>query len=60
MQINLKTWTKISEVVRKLTSKTSNGTKENVIARIALGYSLQTGKDFHLMTEMFMILKGKT
>jgi len=46
MQINIKTSEKNQEVVRKLTSKLPQGTKENVIARIALGYSLQTGKKF--------------
>ncbi|NLT51882.1 MAG: DndE family protein [Ignavibacteria bacterium] len=46
MQINIKTSEKNQEVVRKLTSKLPHGTKENVIARIALGYSLQTGKKF--------------
>ncbi|MCF6268079.1 MAG: DndE family protein [Melioribacteraceae bacterium] len=46
MQINIKTSKKNQEVVRKLTSKLPHGTKENVIARIALGYSLHTGKKF--------------
>jgi len=46
MQINIKTSEKNQEVVRKLTSKLPHGTKENVIARIAFGYSLQTGKKF--------------
>jgi len=46
MQINIKTSEKNQEVVKKLTSKLPHGTKENVIARIALGYSLQTGKRF--------------
>lgn len=46
MQINIRTSEKNQEVVRRLTSKLPNGTKENVIARIALGYSLQTGKKF--------------
>ena len=46
MQINIRTSEKNQEVVRKLTSKLPHGTKENVIARIALGYSLQTGKRF--------------
>ncbi len=47
MQINIRTTEKNQEVVRKLTSKLPHGTKENVIARIALGYSLQTGKKFN-------------
>lgn len=38
MQINIRTSEKNQEVVRKLTSKLPQGTKENVIARIALGY----------------------
>ena len=46
MQINIKTSEKNQEIVRKLTTKLPYGTKENVIARIALGYSLQTGKKF--------------
>ena len=46
MQINIKTSEKNQEVVRKLTTKLPHGAKENVIARIALGYSLQTGKKF--------------
>ena len=37
MQINIKTSEKNQEVVRKLTSKLPSSTKENVIARIALG-----------------------
>jgi len=48
MQINIKTSEKNQEVVRKLTSKLPNGTKENVIARIALGYSIQTSNDGNL------------
>lgn len=47
MQINIKTSEKNQEVVRRLTAKLPDGTKENVIARIALGYSLQSGKKFH-------------
>ena len=46
MQINIRTSEKNQEVVRKLTSKLPHGSKENVIARIALGYSLQNGKKF--------------
>ena len=48
MQINIKTSEKNQEVIRKLTNKLPQGTKENVIARIALGYSLQTGKKFSI------------
>lgn len=46
MQINIRTSEKNLEVVRKLTIKLPHGSKENIIARIALGYSLQTGKKF--------------
>lgn len=46
MQINIRTSEANQEIVRKLTSKLPVGTKENVIARIALGYSLQNGKHF--------------
>ena len=46
MQINIKTSADNGEVVRQLTAKLPAGTKENVIARIALGYSLQRGKKF--------------
>lgn len=46
MQINIRTSEANQEAVRTLTNKLSGGTKENVIARIALGYSLQSGKKF--------------
>ncbi len=46
MQINIRTSEANQEIVRKLTSKLPVGTKENVIARIALGYSLQNDKHF--------------
>jgi len=46
MQINIKTSADNGEVVRQLTAKLPAGTKENVIARIALGYSLQRGRKF--------------
>lgn len=46
MLINIKTSEKNQDVVRSLTSKLPQGTKENVIARIALGFSLQQGKVF--------------
>ena len=46
MQINIRTSADNQEIVRSLTSKLPTGTKENVIARIALGYSLQNGKKF--------------
>ena len=44
MQINIKTSEQNQAVVRSLTTKLPYGTKENVIARIALGYTLQTEK----------------
>ncbi len=44
MQINIKTSGENQAIVTQLTKKLTGGTKENVIARIALGYSLQTGK----------------
>ncbi|KAA6338054.1 hypothetical protein EZS27_013914 [termite gut metagenome] len=47
MQINIRTSEKNQEVVRRLTAKLADKTPENVIARIALGYSLQTGKKFN-------------
>ena len=59
MQINIKTSEKNQDVVRRLTSKLPNGTKENVIARIALGYSLQTGKKFTFIDINFYDSKGK-
>ena len=46
MVINIKTSEKNQEIVSKLTKKLPNGTKENVIARLALGYSIQQGKKF--------------
>ncbi len=45
-QINITTSLANKEIVQRLTKKLPVGTKENVIARIALGYSLQTGKKF--------------
>lgn len=59
MQINIKTSEKNQEVVRKLTNKLPQGTKENVIARIALGYSLQTGKKFSTHDFTLYDSKGK-
>ncbi len=46
MLINISTSKANHEVVSLLTKKLTGGTKENVIARIALGYSLSTGKRF--------------
>lgn len=45
-QINIRTSDANQQVVTNLTTKLPNGAKENVIARIALGYSLQSGKKF--------------
>lgn len=45
-QINITTSKVNKDVVQKLTKKLPIGTKENVIARIALGYSLQLGRKF--------------
>lgn len=46
MQINIKTSALNKEVVRQLTAKLPTGTSENIIARIALGYSLLSGRKF--------------
>jgi DNA sulfur modification protein DndE len=46
MQINIRTSEANQDIVRQLTAKLPVGTKENVIARIALGYSLQNGRRF--------------
>lgn len=59
MQINVKTSERNQEVVRKLTSRLPQGTKENVIARIALGYSIQTGKTFNQNDSNIYDSKGK-
>lgn len=59
MQINIRTSEKNQDVVRRLTLKLPNGAKENVIARIALGYSLQTGKKFTSSDSNLYDSKGK-
>ena len=59
MQINIRTSEANQEIVRKLTSKLPIGTKENVIARIALGYSLQNGKRFNAVEFNIYDSKGK-
>ncbi|WP_326982272.1 DndE family protein [Chryseobacterium sp. MYb264] len=59
MQINIRTSEENQEIVRKLTSKLPVGTKENVIARIALGYSLQLGKRFNSSEFNIYDSKGK-
>lgn len=46
MQVNIRTSEANQEIVKNLTTKLALGTKENVVARIALGYSLQSGKRF--------------
>ncbi len=46
MQINIKTSAANKEVIRQLTAKLPSGTSENVIARIALGFSLLRGRKF--------------
>lgn len=43
MQINIKTSGENQAIVTQLTKKLTGGTKENVIARIALGYSFIRG-----------------
>ncbi|MEP1778596.1 DndE family protein [Reichenbachiella sp.] len=45
-QINIHTSKANKEIVQKLSRKILGGAAENVIARIALGYSLQTGRKF--------------
>ena len=59
MQINIRTSEDNQEIVRSLTSKLPTGTKENVIARIALGYSLQNGKKFTSKDFSLYDSKGK-
>lgn len=59
MQINIRTSEANQEIVRKLTAKLPVGTKENVIARIALGYSLQNGKRFSTSEFNIYDSKGK-
>ena len=59
MQINIKTSEQNQIVVKSLTTKLPYGTKENVIARIALGYSLQTGKKFQTTDFNLYDSKGK-
>ena len=59
MQINIKTSEANQDIVRQLTVKLPVGTKENVIARIALGYSLQSGKKFSSSEFFIYDSKGK-
>jgi len=46
ININIKTSEKSQEIIRRLTPKLADRTPENVIARIALAFSLQKGKKF--------------
>ena len=46
MQINIKTSAANQAIVSNLTQKLPGGAKENIIARVALGFSLATGKRF--------------
>ena len=46
MQISIKTSAANQAIVSNLTQKLPGGAKENIIARVALGYSLSTGKRF--------------
>lgn len=48
MQINIKTSERSQEIIRRLTPKLGDRTPENVIARIALAYSLQRGIKFNV------------
>jgi len=57
MQINLKTTVENQEVVKDLTRKLPAGTKENVVARMAIGHSLASGAKF--LTSDMKDSKGK-
>lgn len=46
MQLTIKTSEQNQAIVSNLTKKLPGGAKENIIARMALGYSLSTGKRF--------------
>jgi DNA sulfur modification protein DndE len=59
MQINIRTSETNQDIVRQLTAKLPIGTRENVIARIALGYSLQSGKKFSTLEFNIYDSKGK-
>lgn len=59
MQINIRTSETNQEIVRQLTNKLPVGTKENVIARIALAYSLQNGRKFSTSEFNLYDSKGK-
>ena len=59
MQINIKTSKDNQNIVSNLTKKLPGGVKENIIARIALGYSLSTGKRFTQNEFNFYDSQGK-
>jgi Predicted ATPase len=59
MQINIKTSEKSHEIIRRLTPKLGDRTPENVIARIALTYSLQRGTKFNSNDFSLYDSKGK-
>ena len=61
MQIDISTSKKNHDIVRQLTRRLPDGTAENVIARIALVYSLQTGeKIFRKKISYLYDAKGKS
>lgn len=59
MQINIKTSASNQSVVSNLTQKLPGSAKENIIARIALGFSLASGKDFSKMNLILTTHKAK-
>jgi DNA sulfur modification protein DndE len=58
-QISIKTSEKSQEIIRRLTPKLGDRTPENVIARIALAYSLQQGKKITVSDFSLYDSKGK-
>ena len=60
MLINISTSKQNQAVVTKLTAKLTGSTKENVIARIALGYSLASGRRLLSRNLGFMIPKVRS
>lgn len=59
MQINIKTSEKNIEIVRSLTRKLGEGIAENIIARIALAFSIQSDKKFTTNEFQLYDSKGK-
>ena len=59
MQINIKTSAANQSKVSNLTQKLPGVAKENIIARIALGFSLASGKDFSKMNLTLTTHKAK-